>query len=1008
MPSGPDSTLTEVIQGHLGGYDFGPEFVESASSGSESQSSGSDETESIAYEDSDEDGDTNDVEEDSLVETQIEGDFDRLIGDIRGTSDVASSSMLSKIWDRPLGDDAEEQFRADLRAASGVGKASKGRKGQGKGHRRRLGPALSHQIRALIGEGNTAYVDGNPQEAIRIMTEVIRIEPRAISAWNVLATCHRDLGEPLKALQLAIMGAHLRHDADEWHSLAQQSCDLNLRTQALYCLAKATRLDPSNVAAFWDRATLARDVGDLPAARNAYLALLKRSPHNLNVLTEVRHILVELGDFKLCASLYQNAFDYFTSVYPEGKVSPEASILDPLLTADSEGASENRPSSDDFTLMELLVLADLYNSLDWYERSIKTIRAGCRWLQGRAKQKYWDSCPDDREYDIEGSVREAEDERVGALVVKQGFHPLDINARHRLAISRLRVGDIDEGRMHAGIILSQNIVDYAPLFSEISDAYFERKLYAEARPIYEMLGADASTSSMHVLMRAAECRRNLGDIRDAAEVYEHIIVTDPTNNEAKMKLAEIYEVTSQPRKALELVYQVMDARRRKTGVAQTDPSQQTSSDPDALTLFAETKRAKSTARRSQATLSREQLVELEHKKEEEASAWYTLVKQTWNDMLKGEAEAENDWLIHAEKLVEMFRETRNLFPSRGARPFSGMIRPSRQKQSAEKSPETEEAEEENMASRLELELEHESQTKKISSAQRVEVYHFRGIHFSEWLALIMEYAFLLTRRDQFDAAEDMLRHLLLSLVYQRQGYQDTLRLTLATCAMRQRKYAIVLESCRKLILTYQFNNEPVRIFLAALASGLAQTDQVINTSFQKFLLREMRIGVAAVEGNVQWVNHVRRYALSSIVSEKQDAEEPEEAGADNTGGDSEQAREIFKEITAKPTKYNPVLPTLYGQSLIMAKSYQSAIFYLLHALDYFPNDPLICLTLAVTSLGRAMQRQSDNRNYLVTQAMGFMTKYRTIRGPTYDAPRADEIEYNFGRAFHQIGIVFNT
>lgn len=55
------------------------------------------------------------------------------------------------------------------------------------------------------------------------MTEVIRIEPRAISAWSVLSTCYRDLNDSMKALQLAIIGAHLRHDADEWYQLAKQS-----------------------------------------------------------------------------------------------------------------------------------------------------------------------------------------------------------------------------------------------------------------------------------------------------------------------------------------------------------------------------------------------------------------------------------------------------------------------------------------------------------------------------------------------------------------------------------------------------------------------------------------------------------------------------------------------------------------------------------------------------------------------------------------------------------------
>lgn len=88
---------------------------------------------------------------------------------------------------------------------------------------RRTGPALSHQVRALIGEGNQAYVDNDLSEAIRIMHEVIRIEPRAISAWTVIAQCYEDKHEPKKALQLRIIAAHLRHDAEEWERLARQS-----------------------------------------------------------------------------------------------------------------------------------------------------------------------------------------------------------------------------------------------------------------------------------------------------------------------------------------------------------------------------------------------------------------------------------------------------------------------------------------------------------------------------------------------------------------------------------------------------------------------------------------------------------------------------------------------------------------------------------------------------------------------------------------------------------------
>ena len=100
--------------------------------------------------------------------------------------------------------------------------------------------------------------------------------------------------------------------------------------------------------------------------------------------------------------------------------------------------------------------------------------------------------------------------------MKQGFYPLDINARHRLAVARLKLGHVEEGKVgflivslscqltrvsskiHADIILSQSVLEFAPLFAELADAYFEREQYDQARPIYEMLGADAGVSILYL------------------------------------------------------------------------------------------------------------------------------------------------------------------------------------------------------------------------------------------------------------------------------------------------------------------------------------------------------------------------------------------------------------------------------------------------------------------------------------------------------------------------------
>ncbi|CEL53983.1 Transcription factor tau subunit sfc4 OS=Schizosaccharomyces pombe (strain 972 / ATCC 24843) GN=sfc4 PE=1 SV=1 [Rhizoctonia solani AG-1 IB] len=56
-----------------------------------------------------------------------------------------------------------------------------------------------------------------------------------------------------------------------------------------------------------------------------------------------------------------------------------------------------------------------------------------------------------------------------------------------------------------------------------------------------------------------------------------------------------------------------------------------------------------------------------------------------------------------------------------------------------------------------------------------------------------------------------------------------------------------------------------------------------------------------------------------------------------------------------------------------------------------------------TLLQRAMQRQADNRNHMVTQGFAFLSKYRAIRGS--EGPlNTEEVDYNLGRGFQQLGL----
>ena len=166
-------------------------------------------------------------------------------------------------------------------------------------------------------------------------------------------------------------------------------------------------------------------------ARNAFLVILKRFPHDLTVLRELHTILVELSDFSACATLLQDALAHYTAIHPSGEARDNLGLVIP---------------GGGFSRMDLLLLADLYNVLGQYERAIETIRKGTRWLQGRSDQNYWDLYEDDREYDHSDWPARSNFGEGGS--VKAGNFELDPNARHRLAVARIKMGDVEEGKVN--------------------------------------------------------------------------------------------------------------------------------------------------------------------------------------------------------------------------------------------------------------------------------------------------------------------------------------------------------------------------------------------------------------------------------------------------------------------------------------------------------------------------------------------------------------------------------
>ncbi len=140
----------------------------------------------------------------------------------------------------------------------------------------------------------------------------------------------------------------------------------------------------------------------------------------------------------------------------------------------------------------------------------------------------------------------------------------------------------------------------------------------------------------------------------------------------------------------------------------------------------------------------------------------------------------------------------------------------------------------------------------------------------------------------------------------------------AACAIHADQYITVVEQARKLINAHQFNNEPLRVLVSSLGSGLRATDAFLVSTLSKHLLRECRLADAAVRepDSLRFNNAQRRWNFPGS-SGKADPDEEDE--------DVEAPAVAEVEKSRLPTKPNPVNVAIYGQILLAAKSYQSAL-----------------------------------------------------------------------------------
>ncbi|CAE6500210.1 unnamed protein product, partial [Rhizoctonia solani] len=846
-------------------------------------------------------------EVDGSAESQIMGDFDRKMKEIQLSNSETQS--LGKAWDFTIADYDPDNFdlQDELRQATGIGK----RKGKG----RARGPRqvqLSQEVNHFLGQAHDAYASGDRETAIKLLQDVITIEPGVANAWGTLAFCYEDVGDTLRALKLRIMAAHLEGDADQWVELGLKSREIGSMEQAVYCYRNAARLDKTNPDILWDYAFCLRESGQTQKAIKTYESILQILPHDLTILAHLRGLLVQTGDLARATEYYSNAFEHYLST-PFRPPAPEM-VIDPALAAPT-----GEPASD-FGTREIATLADLVSGLGEHAHAVEVVIRGAEWL---------------------GQVPRGADEATLG-------QSLDVNLRMRLAVAKLRLGAIEAGKNHAYVILAHDVNEFYELHTELADVFFEIGRFEDAVVIYERLACQPHTSSLHVLNQIGSCHKQMKNYTAARDVYQRIIDVDPDEHDAKMKLAEIYDILNEKRLALDLVNEVIKAREQ----AQSRTATSGAPTPAEASLFAE--RAPTTSTPSakkpvnKPTLTPAEIQRMERERVDTVIRGFKRLKE----LDPGEVctnredlgEKWDEWLSVAEDLARIFMTEKKLFISDRYKEFSGLKRQSRRGKN------------EDVDTHV--------------SRSAIAAHDYLKISLTEWLRFLIQYAFVITKRkDRYVEARDLLNKLSLSNAYQEWKKQNTIWFALLAIAVQVHDVKDIVEYARKLITRHQFNNDALRLLLASLGGGMTAAEAFVDSALQKYFFREMVQFERAAKGEpAVFVGGGRNRWDFGGGKSGNDEDDGDGAGPSTKGSGTSAGANVSNPHPVLPTKESPAYTTAYGQISGGTRSYQSAIYYLLKAYDMAPNDPVICLSLGTACIGRAMQRQADNRNHMVTQA----------------------------------------
>ncbi|RYP72438.1 hypothetical protein DL771_004233 [Monosporascus sp. 5C6A] len=887
-------------------------------------------------------------------------------------------------------------------------------------------------VKLRLNMASEAYVQGRIDDAIKLVEDAIRINAEIHRAWILLAQLFEERGELKKRLTAQICAAQLEpKDVDAWLSTAQEAVALRdmypddadeLARQAIFCYSAALRADVESKSARHGRAALSLDRGYIKGAAKDYAFLVDRLFYDVYALRGLAETSVLLAE---------------NSKRNQPVHTPETSI-----SAYRRCVSHFRDNGIDpeypFDWEDVYIIVDLLAYVKEFKEAIYELKSLSRWLLNRSEESFWDEwVDDDREWDADSSRRsEVHEFREGQYPDTSYGNGLPLQLRAKLGVCRLELDQEDEAMRHFEWLdpnsgrVPELLSEYSHLVLEAASALYDKNKYSLALGFYEPLWNVPDALDANALLKAGRCYLSLGDKRQAEECFTAAIDVDELNYQpcidARLELARMYEAAREDREAYILVSEALKLQEAQEEEEPLDGDMDANGDeededmdeeefgPSSMSLDPKPRRKqqqkKKPSRRVAGIgpdkpkpkgqrplrslqprvprqrprvfgLSEEVQKEEERRAAELASHWQT-VRASWHEPRSSEEEPSQSFISAAGALVDDFRSYKDFYSWDKYLSHLG-IKQAQQKLVTRNRNLVE------MAERLSHTPGESGPIKPTSERFAV---GYRGVPFSEWLDLFLEYAMGLAHYGRFQDAYKVCESARDAVVFSN-SKEDLflIHVTWAACALRGRDEEICIAMARYFTSKYQFDTDAFRMFSALSRLCPSPASWYASGPVQKFLLRQIRI-----------MDTTLRPRLAS--------------GEESLGEDRAPEQTIYpgKELDA-------TLLMLYGHVLFISNSFTYALNYLLRALSIDPSNTMIALSIGQCYIQDGLKRQSDNRQYLLAQGFAFLHRYyearlltasssegATERATTKKNPNPaalrQEAHYNLARTYHGVGI----